>query len=103
MGIKINKHVIKNKVWIWYCLKVFFPELWRENVAFVAEPDEVTGVLRHVPYHLEEEHRVLGNSLTKGQTLSTHMEPKDKTENNKRHKREYTETSPVDLDIYILR
>lgn len=45
------------------------------NTAFVAEPDEMIGILSHVPYHLHEVRWVLSNRLAKGQTLSTHMEP----------------------------
>lgn len=47
-------------------------------VTIVAEPDEMIGVLSHIPYHQEEVCWVFSNSLTKGQTLSTHMEPKGK-------------------------
>lgn len=49
-----------------------------ENVAFVTEPDEVIGILSHIPYHLQEVHRVLSNRLSKGQTLSTYVEPEEK-------------------------
>lgn len=45
-------------------------------VTIVAEPDEMIGVLSHVPYHQQEVGWVLSNGLTKGQTLSTNMEPK---------------------------
>lgn len=43
-------------------------------VTIVAEPDEMIGVLSHIPYHQQEVCWVLSNSLTKGQALSTHME-----------------------------
>lgn len=43
-------------------------------VTTVAEPDEMIGVLSHIPYHQQEVCWVLSNSLTKGQALSTHME-----------------------------
>lgn len=45
-------------------------------ITIVAEPDEMIGVLSHIPYHQQEVCWVLSNSLTKGQTLSTHMESK---------------------------
>lgn len=45
------------------------------KVTFVAEPDEMISVFNHVPYHQQEVCWVLSNTLTKGQTLSTHMEP----------------------------
>lgn len=47
-------------------------------VTIVAEPDEMIGVLSHIPYHQQEVGWVLSNSLTKGQILSTYMEPKGK-------------------------
>lgn len=81
-------------------LKLFFPDVFRGNVAFVAEPDELTGVLCHIPYHLQEVDGVLSNRLTKGQTLGTHMEPK---EQNRKETKANIETSPAHSDIYILR
>lgn len=60
-----------------------------ENVvAFVAEPDEVIGILCHIPYHLQEVVWVLSNRLTKGQCLNTHVEPREKHKKKaiKRHK-----------------
>lgn len=41
----------------------------------VSEPDEMIGVLSHIPYHQQEVSWVLSNTLTKGQALSAHMEP----------------------------
>lgn len=43
-------------------------------VTIVAEPDEMIGVLNHIPYHQQEVCWVLSNSLSKGQALSTHVE-----------------------------
>lgn len=78
--------------WTWYCLNNFFPRcIWRGNVAFVAEPDEVIGILSHVPYHLQEVHRALSNRLTKGQTLSTHVEPKEKQKKTIKETKQDTE------------
>lgn len=67
------------------------------NSAFVVEPDEVVGMLRHVPYHLQEVDRILSNRLTKGQALGTHMEPTEKTY------RGPTETGSAASDVYILK
>lgn len=63
-----------------------------ENVvAFVAEPDEVIGILCHIPYHLQEVVRVLSNRLTKGQCLNTHVEPREKHKKTiKRHRQKVT-------------
>lgn len=71
--------------------------MWIVNSAFVAAPDEVVGVLRHVPYHLQEVDRLLSNRLTKGQTLGTHMEPTEKPQ------RGPTDMGPATSDVYIQR
>lgn len=55
-----------------------------ENNAFIIEPDKPVGVFSHVPDDLQEVERVLGNILTKGQTLSTHVEPKKGKTNENR-------------------
>lgn len=68
---------------------LFFPmHIKGENVvAFVAEPDEVIGILCHIPYHLQEVVWVLSNRLTKGQCLNTHVEPQEKHKKTiKRHR-----------------
>lgn len=67
----------------------------RENVAFVAEPDEVIGILSHIPYHLQEVRRVLSNCLSKGQTLSTYVESEEKQRNEK--KRQKTQIPQCEL------
>lgn len=80
--------------WTLYRLNHIFPRcIWRGNVAFVAEPDEVIGILSHIPYHLQEVHRALSNRLTKGQTLSTHVEPKEKQKNTIKDTKQNTEIS----------
>lgn len=51
----------------------------KQNVfAFVAQPDEVVGIVCQIPYHLQEVLGVLSNRLTKGQCPNTHMEPQQK-------------------------
>lgn len=78
---------------------IFFPDVWRGNVAFVAEPDESIGVFSYIQYHPQEVDRVLSNRLTKGQTLGTHVEPNEKNKNQE----ETNKTRPAHSDIYILR
>lgn len=51
------------------------PEWFLGMATIVSEPDEMIGVLSHIPYHQQEVSWVLSNTLTKGQALSAHMEP----------------------------
>lgn len=61
------------------------------------------GIVSHIPNHLQEVHRVLSNSLTKGQTLGTHIEPTEKTRIKEETREWNTEMSSDYSGIYILR
>ena len=50
----------------------------------VAEPDELIAVFGHIKYHPQEVQRALSNSLAKGQTLGTHMEPEEENKQNQK-------------------
>lgn len=59
--------------------------LWNAKVAFVAASDELVAVLGHLPYQLQKEDGVLGNGLTKGQTLGTDVKSEEEKKNRKTH------------------